>query len=140
VFFAHPVETDRDGVQAGFESLAELDPVTLVFGPQGGYHIVGAARVCNMPVPAYVTFRIVHEETGALISNVLYGVNLENEPPCCASRANLYGYLDTREMPGGGQVEDTVDLLADEVVVMTMEVEDASYACIDSRRTTVVWP
>ncbi|MBW2257840.1 MAG: hypothetical protein JRI25_25005, partial [Deltaproteobacteria bacterium] len=125
--------------ELGFQSLSELDPVILVFGPQGGYHILGAAWVCNMPIPALVRFKIVHEESETLISDVLYRVRDPNEPPCCGFQTNLFGYIDARNMPGG-DTESIPDLLAGEVVVMTMAVDDETYTCTDSRRVTVEWP
>lgn len=102
-----PTETDEPvgiPIEVGtgstaFQSLTELDDVTMYYGPQGGYHLVGGFRVCSTTSMLRVNFKIVDETTGESIAGeggdgVDYNVVALSDPEeGCWQFYDMFGYL-----------------------------------------------
>ena len=119
-----PLVVVGDGVDE-FHPLGDHDPVTMIHGPQGGWHIAGSVHVENTDPVVDVHFSIVEAHSGLLVSNNTYRVMLEPRGACAGEFMGMYGYLFVYEMIDG--LRDTPpELLADHELVMLMEVSDAS--------------
>lgn len=95
-----------------FEALDEEQEVPIVFGPQGGYHMFGALRVCDLEPPFAFSFRIRHGDTGSVLHETfLPGQVFIDSDGECAVRYPIFGFL---EIPGpeldGQEVEYEVNL------------------------------
>ncbi len=123
--FDHPPHVVvGDGVDV-FHALGDHDPVTMVHGPQGGWHIAGSVHVENTDPVVDVHFSIIESQSGLLVSNNTYRVMLEPRGACAGEFMGMYGYLFVYEMIDG--LRDTPpELLTDHDLVMVMEVTDAS--------------
>ncbi len=118
------------GVEA-FEPLSDLDAVEVVFGPQGGYHIVAALRACHMSPLLTVHIEMIDEATGATVADVDYLAPTLDEGDCCRSRADMYGYLDVSTVPGiAGQ--DPGAYLDGKVIAIAIAASDEDGATADA--------
>lgn len=99
-------ETDAGGLRLElgtgdrtYEPLDELDDVTLWWGTQGGYHMLGGFKVCGMNEYQKVDFNIVDESTGTkMVGEQGSGshfdqIALVDEQPGCHQMSGLLSRL-----------------------------------------------
>lgn len=110
------------GVDA-FEALSELDEVEVVFGPQGGYHVVTAVRVCHMEPLVTVRVQVIDEASSVAVADTSYLAPTLDAGGCCRERADMYGYLDVGGVPGVG-TQSPGDYLDEEVLVIELSASD----------------
>ncbi len=109
-----------------WEPLEALDPVTMVHGPQGGWHILGGAAVHHTNAIVRIDFTITDAASGVVVSAVSYSIQLLREPDSCTGHvANLYGYLDVSGLDDGtGQTPH--ELLDGSTLLMEMAATDSA--------------
>lgn len=111
------------GVEA-YEPLAEGDPVTMVHGPQGGWHVDVAGRVSGSEpeisvLPAIRSDRLGLRLAGAQPPNYL-ALTGWDEGTCDGTFSAVRAYLDT-DPPDGPTGQDFVCALAGETVTLSVE-------------------
>jgi hypothetical protein len=108
-----------------YTALNELDIVTIVQGIQGGWHVTGAARVCNMVGPNDVVYTLTHEPTGTLLSQQTYlARTFTAEGNGCEWLAGMIGFIDASSLYT--YTTSAADLLLDgDILVMDMSVTDS---------------
>ena len=121
--FEQPPAVEVGTGDSTFEELDELVPVEVVFGPQGGYHMLAAVRACHMDAIVTVHLTITDELSGVVVSDVSYLAPTYDEGDCCRFRADLYGYLDVSAVPGAAGM-GAGEYLNGKVVVYELQVED----------------
>jgi hypothetical protein len=102
---------------AQFESLADGDPVTMVHGPQGGWHMLGSVRVHNMTTIVEIAFTVKVEASGVQVGGGSLYVQLVAEDECVGYFPGMYAYLNVTELVDGDR-DTPPELLAYEPVVM----------------------
>jgi hypothetical protein len=108
-----------------WEDLHDDAPLTMVHGPQGGWHMLGSARVCGTRNVVTLHFTITHDESGTLVSDNTYRVALVNDPGgCCGHYPGMYGFLGVQEL-AEGELDTPPELLACAPVTLTMEATDS---------------
>lgn len=104
-----------------FEPLEELAELEIVFGQQGGYHLPGAVRTCNLADGMHeIHFVAVDEESGLVVTDVRYARLTRPDGRCCAYVADIVGYL---YVPGETYL-DPSEFLDGNVVALTMTITD----------------
>ena len=81
-----------------FESLMEAEPVVMVHGPQGGWHMLGSVRTHNMHNIIEVHFTVTDVESGVRVSDNNYRVAVVEDAECTGYYPGMYGYLDVAEL------------------------------------------
>jgi hypothetical protein len=109
--------------EEGFVALIPGDSVTMVHGPQGGWHLLGSVRMWNMgPIVDihFVVRSVLHE---AIVADNNYRVATVIEAECTALFWGMYGYLDVHEL-AVGELDTPPELLADGPLEIVMTVKD----------------
>ena len=106
-----------------FEGLNENDPVVMVHGPQGGWHMLGSVRTHNMETIIEVHYTITDEATGVLVSDNTYRVAVVSDGDCTGYYPGMYGYLTVSDLATADATRPP-ELLGYNTVVMTMDVTD----------------
>jgi hypothetical protein len=106
-----------------FEPLEDGAPVTMVHGPQGGWHMLGSVQVGQTEPIVRVHYTIETVETGVIIADNTYQVQLVSTGECGGYFPGMYGYLDVTDL-AVGEADTPPELLAYDAVRMAMSVED----------------
>ena len=108
---------------AAYVPLEAGDPVTMVHGPQGGWHILGSALVLNSAPIVSLHFTIHTIDGGVLIADNTYRVLLVENPPCGGSFPGMYAYLNVSAL-AEGEADTPPELLGDARLTMRIEATD----------------
>ena len=119
-----------------FMPLNPGDRVVIVHGPQGGWHITGAVRATGIGQIGRIRFTIEHADSGVFVTDYSYNVAMVMEDECTGTFTNMVGFITISEMEGGDSFIPP-DLLEDEELLITMEVDDFGDRSV-TRSVTVV--
>ena len=108
-----------------FEPLEEEEPVTMVHGPQGGWHILGSIYLEHTKNIVEIEFKIFDEESGNIISDNNYRVGLIMEEECSGFYPGMYGYLNVSEL-ASEEGSTPPALLENHLLRMYMRVNDCT--------------
>ena len=108
---------------AAYVPLQAGDPVTMVHGPQGGWHILGSALVQNSAPVVSLHFTIHTADAGVLIADNTYRVLLVESPPCGGSFPGMYAYLNVSAL-ADGEADTPPELLGGARLKMRIEATD----------------
>lgn len=106
-----------------FEPLAEGSPVTMVHGPQGGWHVLASARFTNLHAIVGIEYVITVAADGTVISDNFYRVQMVRDVECGGFYPGMYGYLDVRALATGDR-DTPPELLADVPLVLSLTATD----------------
>lgn len=81
-----------------FETLVEAEPVVMVHGPQGGWHMLGSVRTHSMHNIIEVHYTVTDVESGVRVSDNNYRVAVVEDGECTGYYPGMYGYLDVAEL------------------------------------------
>ena len=139
---AGPCQSAPAAVEIGtgdseFVALSEDDPVVMVHGPQGGWHMLGSVRALYTTPVVNIRF-LIETESGDVIADNNLNVLLIEEDDCQGLYPGMYAYLDV-----GALAEDDRDtppeLLSYARVRMTGTVTDQEgRVATDARWVTAV--
>ena len=113
-----------------WEDLSEGDEVEMVHGPQGGWHMLGSARIAHTESVVRIRFNIWLKDSGLVISENAYTVQMIRDQDCSGFYPGMYGYINYKEFR-----EDEDDtpptMYGYQTVVMEMNATD-----LDNRTAT----
>ena len=115
-------EVHEDGSQTWTEMDDGVE-VTMVHGPQGGWHVLASARAWNTEPIVTILYTVTVEESGALVSHNNYRVQLVEDDSCSGYYPGMYGYLDVTAIEEG-DADTPPELLAGAALLLHMEVTD----------------
>lgn len=121
--FASDATIDVGTGSSGFEVLEPDDPVVMVHGPQGGWHLLGSVRTHNMTDVVRIRFEVVVAETGFVVADNSLYVQTLPEGECSGVYPGMYAYLVVDGM-ADGDADTPPELLAYEPLVFRAIVED----------------
>jgi hypothetical protein len=130
---------DVGGGALAFEPVDELSDAVMVHGPQGGWHVLGSARVWNTTPIVRLNYTITVERTGARVSNNDLYVQLVPEPPCAGVYPGMFGYLDVSALADGDR-DTPPELLVGEVLILAMRAEDEAGVVVEGALRVVAAP
>jgi len=123
-----------------WEDLPENAPLTMVHGPQGGWHMLGSARVCGSRNVVTIHYTITHDESGVVISDNVYRVALvTEEDSCCGYYPGMYGFIGVHDLVEG-ELDTPPELLACDSVSMQMVVTDTGGRDITVEKSVTAMP
>lgn len=121
----------------GFVPLADGDHVTMVHGPQGGWHVLASARVAYTLDVVAITYTI--DALGSEVSWNRYVVDLVPEDTCVGAYAGMYGYLDVSRL-AEGDADTPPELLVGAELTLTLVIEDHDGRTATDSRTVIADP
>ena len=106
-----------------FKSLDNGDKVTMVHGPQGGWHIWGSVRAINTRNVVKIQFTAVDVESQTTVVDVTNQVALATESECTGTYTGMYGFLDVESL-AEGELDTPPELLCYHELELTMTMTD----------------
>jgi hypothetical protein len=106
-----------------YEPLAEGSPLTMVHGPQGGWHMLGSAQFANLLPIVAIHYTITVVADGTVISDNNYRVQMVRDATCSGYFPGMYGYLDVAALAEGDS-DTPPELLGGAELELRMEVVD----------------
>ena len=122
-----------------FETIEEGQPVMMVHGPQGGWHMLGSARLTNTPEKVDLHFLVTHVESGVVVADNTYKVRLDSTGECEGEFVGMYGYLTVFELMDGDD-NTPPELLAYEELKLEMTATDSEGRITRDERTVLGEP
>lgn len=108
----------------GFEPIEDGAPITMVHGPQGGWHMLGSVQTSHLSQIVQVHFTVEHLASGVIIADNTYRVaTIYDEAACSGVYPGMYGYLSVGELEDG-ELDTPPELLSYESVEFCMEATD----------------
>jgi hypothetical protein len=105
--------------------LAANDPIEIIAGWQGGWHVLGGLRVCNMLAPFDVRYTVTDLPSSTVVSDQFYVQwALIDEGNGCRNTYNLLGFLNVIAL-AYGDLDTPPELLTGHVLEMKFTVTDA---------------
>jgi hypothetical protein len=111
--------------EQNFEALTENDPVTMVHGPQGGWHILGSLAFENLKQIVEIDFQVFDLDSGVRIVNNYYRVAMLLDGDCSGYYVGMYGYLNVNELIDG-EINTPPEILGGRNLKLFFHVTDCS--------------
>lgn len=106
-----------------FEATSDGAALTMVHGPQGGWHVLASARIANTDPIVSIHYTIDVASRGARISDNLLRVQIVEVDACTGDFPGMYGFLDVGAL-AEGEADTPPELIAGEELILQLEVED----------------
>lgn len=107
-----------------FIPVADGDEVTMVHGPQGGWHIVASVMVSHTDRIVELAYTIDLLD-GTRISDNNYRVQLKDMGDCSGFYTNMYGYLDVSAL-SEGDADTPPELICGQPIRLTVRALDSA--------------
>jgi hypothetical protein len=110
------------GAGVAFTSLSEGDPVVMVHGPQGGWHVECGVRFEGLGTPIDLHWWIDDLGTGVRVSESWLTVQPWSvaDDPCAGDFTGMYGFLDVDEL-AEGELDSPPELLVGAELSIALE-------------------
>jgi len=112
--------------EAFFVDLPSGSALTMVHGPQGGWHMLASVRVTGTRPEVHIQYEIEHRETGAIISDNSYNLALLMDEECSGTYVGMYGYLDVSSL-AQAELNTPPELLDGDDLILRMDVQDFDF-------------
>lgn len=121
--------------EMSFETLSEGDPVTMVHGPQGGWHLLGSLRFENLKQIVEIDFDVYDEASGVQIVQNHYRAAMLLDGDCSGYYVGMFGYINVSELQDG-DLNTPPELLANHDLRMSFHVTDCSDLMVSNGECT----
>lgn len=108
----------------GFTPLTPGQAVTMVHGPQGGWHVLSSALVANLRSVVEIDVSVVLDPSGDVVASDTYYVALLMTGTCVGEYPGIYAYLDVAAL-ADGDLNTPPELLGGANAELRMRVEDS---------------
>ena len=99
--FAKRPEIEIGSGEYQWEDLDENDPVMMVHGPQGGWHMLGSIALQKFQTKSSRSHSKYSQGDDIMISDNNYRVAMIMEDQCAGYYPGMFGYLNVTEMEDG---------------------------------------
>ena len=110
-----------------WEPLSAGEEITMVHGPQGGWHILGSVRIAAMYQNVEIHYTITDGASGHVVSDNDYFVQQVPVDGCEGEVIGRYGYLNDYEILVDGEADTPWEILACHEVTMAMSIRDRTW-------------
>lgn len=135
---ALPASIEIGTGEFAFIEVEPHDEITMVHGPQGGWHMLGSVRTENMAPNLRIHFSITDLASGELISDNEYFVQQVATGVCTGEVVGRYGYLNLYDDLKKGEDDTPWELFSCHEVRYDMEVTDPTWGKKVAESLTVV--
>jgi len=118
-----PATVEVGGGAMDFEPASDGDPVTMVHGPQGGWHVLASVRLDAVDPIVSLHYTIAVQPDGAVVSDNTYRVQILQDTPCGGYYPGMYGYLLVDAL-AEGELDTPPELLAGRELLLRIDIED----------------
>jgi hypothetical protein len=109
------------GGDAAFEAMTDGVSMTMVHGPQGGWHVAASIRLGNLSPIVALHYTI---DAGSVrVSDNRYRVQVLPEGTCGGWYPSMYGYLNVENLVNG-EADTPPELLGGSELLLTVEAMD----------------
>ncbi len=115
-------------IGTGTETFSALDAqqdIPIVHGPQGGYHLDLAVRVCGFDPVIDAHLVVIDAATGTVVSDLTYPAPTTPDGACCGWRSELWSILDVSDI-AEADGQNACDYLQGRTVQIEVDVADGS--------------
>jgi hypothetical protein len=124
-----------------WEALAPGDEITMVHGPQGGWHILGSVRLDAMYENVEIRYTITDVPSGHVVSDNDYFVQQVPLDGCQGEVIGRYGYLSDYDELVSGESDTPWELLACHEVTLAMSIVDRTWKkSVETSLTAIAVP
>ena len=109
--------------ESAFEPFQDPPTVTMVHGPQGGWHVLASVRAQPVGAIADIVYTISDVASGVQVSSNRYAVAMVPEGDCGGSFPGMYGFLDVSGLEQG-ELDTPPELLSDHDLLLSVELMD----------------
>ncbi len=109
--------------EAAFEAFPEPPAVVMVHGPQGGWHVLGSARIWHTSEFVRITYTITDVASGQRVALNQYSVALQMDDDCSGTFVGMYAFLDVASL-ATDELTTPPQLLFDHELLVSMSIED----------------
>ncbi|MCP4804291.1 MAG: hypothetical protein GY913_23230 [Proteobacteria bacterium] len=129
------------GGEIAWEELSEGDDVTVVHGPQGGWHILASVHAYGLQDIVDVHYTVELLDDAQLVSDNELQLALTNydDEACDGNALGIYGYITLEQVTDDPMVTPP-DVLGGEDVRMRVELQDSSGAYAEVELDVVAMP
>jgi hypothetical protein len=120
---ASPASVEVGGGAMAFEPAADGDAVTMVHGPQGGWHVLASVRLDDVDPIVSLHYTIAVQPEGTVVSDNAYRVQSLEDTPCGGYYPGMYGYLLVDAL-AEGELDTPPELLAGRELLLRIDIED----------------
>lgn len=121
---ASPAIVEVGGGATTFEPVADGVALTMVHGPQGGWHVLASARLLHVEPIVSIHYTIEVVPDGVIVADNNYHVQIVQDVECGGYYPGMYGYLDVRALEDGER-DTPPELLAGKELLVRMDVSVA---------------
>ena len=111
--------------EMSFETLTAGDPVTMVHGPQGGWHLLGSLKFINLKQIVEIDFDVFDEASGVQIVQNHYRAAMLLDGDCSGYYVGMFGYINVSGLQDG-ELDTPPELLGGHDLRMSFHVTDCS--------------
>jgi hypothetical protein len=119
-----------------FEPLAVGAPLTMVHGPQGGWHLLVSSRVSYTTESVDIDLIVTDVPSSVEVSNGLYEVFLQAEDECTGTFPGMYAFLGVGGL-AEGELNTPPELLAGHELTVEMAIEDSEGRAAAAEKTVI---
>ena len=120
---ASPAQVEVGTGEDGFELLQDGDPVTMVHGPQDGWHLLGSLQARYSTQVVRVHYTVESLDFGVTVVDQSYRYAMIDEGDCTWIYPGMYGFMDVDSLKQGDQ-DTPPELLSYTSLLMKMDLED----------------
>ncbi|MBW2255386.1 MAG: hypothetical protein JRI25_12425 [Deltaproteobacteria bacterium] len=119
-----------------FEPLEDGAPLTMVHGPQGGWHLLVSSRVSHTTESVDIGLTVTDVPSSVEVSKGLYEVFLGVEDECIGTFSGMYAFLGVAGL-AEGQLNTPPELLAGHELLVEMAIEDSEGRATEAGKTVI---
>jgi len=108
-----------------FEPLEVDQMLTMIHGPQGGWHMLGSVRLINTKQIVEVYLTITDMDSGVTVSDNHYRVAMIMNEECDGFYPGMYGYLNVYHL-AEGELDTPPELLAGHSLLFQIRANDCT--------------
>lgn len=124
---------------SSFQPISDGEDLTMIHGPQGGWHLWGSVRAANTRDVVKIRFTAVDVETQTTVVDVTNQVALAMESDCVGVYTGMYGFLDVDSL-ASGEADTPPELLCDHQLELSMTLTDSAGRHLVETRTVRAAP
>jgi hypothetical protein len=121
-FASDPVLSIGTG-ETSFKALDDGDELTMVHGPQGGWHILGSVQVANTTDRVVIDFTLTDVETDSQLAANNYYVGLIDQRKCTQIYPGMFAYLTVGTL-ASGNCDTPPEVLSGRTIRIDMTAKD----------------
>lgn len=120
--FTEPAAIEIGGGERTFEPVSDGADLTMVHGPQGGWHVLASVRLTGVDPIVSIDYTVT-TGGGQVVADYTYRVQIVEDVECGGYYPGMYGYLNVSAL-AEGELDTPPELLAGQELLLAMVTTD----------------